>query len=295
MKRLEIAELLLLASLWGGSFLLMRIAAPVFGPVWLIEFRVLLASLVLLPILIRSNLLHVVRQNWILLFIVGCINSALPFSLLAFSSVWLPAGLTSILNATAPLFGIVVTFVWLKEKLTFTRLMGFILGLIGVVVLVGWQAIAATPNFYMAVLAGLLAALMYAIAAPVIKQKLAGVPPLAVATGSQLGAAFFLLPALPFTIPVRSPTVTTVFAVIALALLSTAFAYILYFRLIQNIGATKALTVGYLIPLFAMLWSIIILKETVTVSMILGCGLILLGTAISNNLFVTMLDNKPKL
>lgn len=281
MKRSDILELLLLAVLWGGSFLLMRIAAPVLGPIWLIEFRVLLAGLALLPILMRSHLLPKVRRNWLSLLIVGCINSAIPFSLLAFASVSLPAGFTSILNATTPLFGMIVAAVWLKEKLTTTRTIGFILGFVGVVILVGWKAVDPTPAFIMAVAAGLLAAVSYAIAAPYVQQKLAGVPSLAVTAGSQLGAAFLLLPVLPFTIPQHSPTLAIVLAVLALALLSTAFAYILYFRLIQNIGSTKALTVTYLIPLFAMLWGAVILKESVTLSMLLGCGLILLGTAVA--------------
>ena len=231
MRILDVAELLLLAALWGGSFLFMRIAAPVLGPVWLIEFRVLLAGLVLLPLLVRFNLREV-RRKLMPIVIVGWINSAVPFLLLAFASVSLPAGFTSILNATTPLFGTVVAAVWLKEKLTPARMIGFVLGFIGVVILVGWKAIAATPTFFMAVLAGLGAALIYAIAAPYIKQNLAGVPSLVVTTISQLSAALLLLPALPFTVPKQTPSIAVVMAVIALALFSTAFAYILYFRLI---------------------------------------------------------------
>ena len=285
MKRSDLAELLLLAALWGGSFLLMRIAAPVLGPVWLIEFRVLLAGLVLLPIVVRLNLLPQLRQYRVPLLIVGCINSAVPFSLLAFASVSLPAGFTSTLNATAPLFGTMVAAVWLNEKLTPTRLLGFLLGFTGVAILVGWKAMTPTPDLFWAVLAGLSAAFMYAIAAPYIKQTLADVPALVVATGSQLGAALVLLPALPFTVPQQTPALTVGVSVVALAVISTALAYLLFFRLIQNIGSTKALTVTYLIPLFAMFWGAIALKEAVTISMMVGCGLILLGTAIANEMF----------
>ena len=293
MKLSDIAELLMLAAVWGGSFLFMRIAAPVLGPVWLIEFRVLLAGLVLLPILARLNLLHQVRGNLMPLVVVGCLNSAIPFVLLAFASVSLPAGFTAILNGTAPLFGTVVAAIWLKERLTLTQLIGFMLGFMGVVILVGWRAVAVTPSFFIAVSAGLLAALMYAIAAPYIKQNLSGVPSLVIATGSQLGAACLLLPALLFTVPQQMPSLSVVAAVIALAIVSTAFAYILYFRLIHNIGSTRALTVTYLIPLFAMLWGAIVLNEVVTPSMMLGCGLVLLGTAIANDVFVGILHRKP--
>ena len=293
MKLSDIAELLMLAAVWGGSFLFMRIAAPVLGPVWLIEFRVLLAGLVLLPILARLDLLREMRRQLVPLFVVGCINSAIPFSLLAFASVSLPAGFTAILNGTAPLFGTVVAAIWLKERLTLTQLIGFMLGFMGVVILVGWRAVAVTPSFFIAVSAGLLAALMYAIAAPYIKQNLSGVPSLVIATGSQLGAACLLLPALLFTVPEQMPPLSVLAVVISLAVVSTAFAYILYFRLIHNIGSTRALTVTYLIPLFAMLWGAIVLNEVVTPSMMLGCGLVLLGTAIANDVFVGILHRKP--
>ena len=285
MKLSDILELLLLAALWGGSFLFMRIAAPVLGPVWLIEFRVLLAGLVLLPILVRLKLAGEIRRRFIPLLVVGCLNSAIPFLLLAFASVSLPAGFTSILNGTAPLFGTIVAFTWLHERLTPSRLLGFVLGFVGVVILVGWKTLETTSNVLIAIVAALLAALMYAIAAPYIKQNLADVPSLVVTTGSQLGAALVIIPALPFTLPQQTPSASVVISVLALAVLSTAFAYILYFRLIQNVGSTKALTVTYLIPLFAMLWGALVLGEAITSSMILGCGLVLLGTAIANDLF----------
>lgn len=271
----------------------MRIAAPVLGPVWLIEFRVLLAGLVLLPMLLRSHFLREVRYYLVPLVILGWINSAIPFSLFAFASVFLPAGFTAILNATAPLFGSIVAVVWFQDTITIARLLGLIVGFIGIVILIGWKAAVATPNFFLAVLAGLCAPLMCAIAAPYAKRKLAGVPSLVVATVSQLGAALLLLPALPFTVPKQSPTTKVVVAVVALALLSTAFAYILYFRLIENIGSTKALTVAYLIPLFAMLWGEIALDEAITASMILGCGLVFLGTTIANELWSGRHPSKP--
>jgi drug/metabolite transporter (DMT)-like permease len=292
MRVSQVIEMLLLAALWSGSFLFMRVAAPVLGPVWLIEMRVLLAGLALLPLLVRLNLWNEVRHKAIPLFVIGCINLALPFVFLAFASVSLPAGFTSILNATSPLFGTVVAAVWFKEKLTISRMIGFVLGFTGVMVLVGWKAFAATPMFLMAVSAGLMAAVMYAIAAPYAKQQLSGVSPLVIATMSQLSAAVFLLPALPFTVPKVVPTLNIMLSVLALALFSTALAYIIYFRLIQTIGSTKTLTVTYLIPAFSMVWGAVILKEPITSSMMFGCALILLGTVIANDLFKGLLAKK---
>ena len=286
MKPSDIAELLLLAALWGGSFLFMRVAAPVFGPVWLIEIRVLIAGLALLPLLLRTNDWSSIRAKRWPLFIVGCINSALPFLLLAYASVSLPAGFTSILNSTTPLFGAIVAALWLKEKLTVNRMLGFVFGFAGVSILVGWTRFALTPSFVLAIAAGLLAPMLYAVAAPYAKQQLADVSPLASVTLSQLSAALFLLPALPFTAPEQLPTDSLVWlSVLALSIFSTAIAYLIYFRLIQNIGSTKVLSVTYIIPVFAMLWGAIGLKEPITLAMLAGCALVLLGTAIANDLF----------
>jgi drug/metabolite transporter (DMT)-like permease len=186
--------------------------------------RVLLAGLALLPLLIRWNLWHEARQKLTPLFIVGCINSALPFLLLAFASVFLPAGFTSILNATSPLFGTVVAAIWLREKLTIASLSGLVLGFIGVTVLVGKKTLITTSFTWIAISAGLIAALLYAVAAPYSKRQLSGVAPIAIATMSQLSAAIFLLPALPFTVPKIVTTPMVILAVVALALFSTAIA-----------------------------------------------------------------------
>lgn len=285
MSVIDIFQLLILAILWGSSFLFMRIAAPVIGPVWLIEFRVLLASLILLPMLVRAGLWYEIRRNWMAMVFVGGLGSAIPYSLMAFSSISLPAGFTSILNATAPLFGTVIAWVWFQEKLSIARIVGFILGFLGVIVLVGMKELAATPACFMAVSAGLLAAFLYAIAAPYIKQRLAGVSALAIATGSQFSAALILLPVMPFTIPNQPPTKIVIVAIVSLALISSVLAHLIYFKLIERIGSTKALTVTYLIPIFAMIWGAIFLRETINLSMILGSSLILIGTAIANDVF----------
>ena len=277
-------ELLLLAAIWGASFLFMRIAAPVLGPVWLIELRVLIAGLVLLPVLAAAGKLSELRRYWKPLLILGIINSAMPFTLLAYASVYLPAGLTSILNATTPLFGLVVAFFWLGEKLTPVRIIGFIMGFSGVVVLIGWENSGETGLSFTAVIAALLASLFYAFGAPFARQKLGAATPLTVTTGSQLAAALFLLPVVPFTAPPSNPPLNVLLVALALAVLSTAFAYIIYFHLIQTAGSSTALTVTYLVPLSAMIWAFIFLGEPITPAMIVGSALILTGTAVANDL-----------
>jgi drug/metabolite transporter (DMT)-like permease len=287
MSPIHVFELLLLAAIWGASFLFMRVASPQLGPIWLIEFRVLVAGLALLPVLARAGKLGELRPSWKPLLILGIINSALPFVLLAYATLYLPAGLTAILNATAPLSGVVVAFFWLGERLTLARGLGLILGFAGVVILIGWENKSGATLPLTAVTAALLAAIFYAFGAPYARLKLAGAAPLSVATGSQLSAALFLLPALPFSTPKNAPSTTAFLVALALALLSTAFAYILYFHLIQNAGASKALTVTYLVPLFAMIWSFLFLAEPITPAMIIGCAFILTGTAVANEIFTT--------
>jgi len=284
MKISDAAQLILLAALWGGSFLFMRIAVPVLGPVWLMELRVLLAALILLPLLIRQNQWRdLFRYKWPLL-IVGAFNAAIPFSLLAFMTLHTTAGFASIVNATTPLFGIIVGLLWMHESLTLNRSIGFVAGFAGVGVLMGWPGITPTPLFYMGVGAGLLASLLYAMVATYSRQHLGNAPVLLVVTGSQLGAAVVMAPLLPLTVPTTPPTALALLGTAGLALFSTAIAHLIYFRLINNIGPTQALTVSYLVPLFALLWSAIALREPITLAMIAGCGLILLGTAIANGL-----------
>jgi len=284
MKLSDALALLLLSALWGGSFLFMRVAAPVLGPVWLIEIRVSLTVLLLLPLIVRLGLWPEIRKHWLVMLIVGGLGSAAPFTLISFATLSLPAGFTSILNATTPLFGAMVAAVWLKERLTQVQVASLGLGFVGVVVLVGFKA-TVTSAFLMAVGAGLLASVMYAISSPYAAKALVGVRPLAIAAGSQLGAAIWLLPALPFTVPTQTPSWSVVASVFGLAGFSTALAYILFFRLLQSIGSTRVLTVTYLIPLFAIAWGALLLGEAVTVSMLGGGLLILLSVAIANGMF----------
>jgi drug/metabolite transporter (DMT)-like permease len=274
--------LFLLAALWGGSFLFMRIAAPVLGPVWLIALRVLIAGLVLLPLVARRRHLALLRRHaWQLLW-VGFVSAALPFTLLAYSSLELTAGLTSILNATVPIFAAVIGFSVYAEKLDGRRVAGVALGFVGVVVLVGLPAGGGSPPL-LSVLAGLAAAVSYVFAANFAKRRLTGIPALVFVSGSQLGAAVFLLPLMPLFPPPQTPGGLVIAAVLALAVLSTSLAFIIYFQLIREVGPTRTLTVTYLIPVFAIGWGALLLGEQLTLGMLLGGGLVLLGVALANS------------
>ncbi|PKO56478.1 MAG: EamA family transporter, partial [Betaproteobacteria bacterium HGW-Betaproteobacteria-21] len=194
MKSRDLAELVLLAAIWGGSFLLMRIAAPDFGPFALIELRVGLAALVLLPILGMQGGLRLLFHRWMALSAVGLTASALPFVLYAWATLSVTAGFASIVNATTPMFTALVAWAWLRDKLTPATMVGMLVGILGVAILV-WGKVSFKPGGSgWAVAACLGATLSYGVAGSLTKRYLTGVPPMVTATGSQLYAAILLLP-----------------------------------------------------------------------------------------------------
>jgi len=279
-KPREVAGLLFLSALWGGSFLFMRIAAPKLGPVLLIELRVLIAGLALLAYGVLSRRLPGVRGLWREYLVVGAVNSALPFLLISAASLALPASLTATLNATTPLFGAVVAAVWMGESLTLRKVLGLLVGFAGVVALLGIGPVSPSWETFLAAGASLLAAACYGAAAVYTKVKVKGAQPQALATYSQLFAALLILPAVPFAWPSAFPSGLVIGSVLALALLCTALAYLIYFYLILNAGPTKAVMVTYLAPAFGMLWGGLFLQEQIGVGGVVGLCSILASVAL---------------
>lgn len=276
----DLTALFVLSALWGSSFLFMRIAAPALGPVLLIELRVLIAGLALLAFALATRSLPEFRSRWKHFLVIGVINSALPFVLIATAELHITASLAATLNATTPLFGALAAALWLGERLTWGKGVGLLLGLLGVAVLVGLGPVALTPAVWLSIGASLLGALSYGVAAVYTRRNMKGAPPLALALYSQLLAAGVLLPGVPFTWPGEAPSGVVVASVLALALLSTAVAYLLYFGLIQRVGPTKATMVTYLSPAFGILWGAALLREPLSVWTFVGFGLILVSVAL---------------
>ena len=188
------AELILLGAIWGGSFLLMRIAAPEFGAIPLIAARVGIAAVFLILVLARRGGLDQLLRNTARLSLLGAINSAIPFSLFAWAVLSVTAGFAAVLNSTAPLFGALVAFVWLRERLAPIRVAGLIVGFCGVLVLVWGRLSFTRDGGGWAVLAGLTASVLYGISANYTKRRLSAVDPLVIATGSLIAATVLLLP-----------------------------------------------------------------------------------------------------
>lgn len=250
--------------------------------------RVVIATLFLLPILLIRGHSQSLREHWKLVLLVGITNSAIPFVCFSFALQSITVGLSSLLNATVPLFGAVIAWVWLSDRPSGSRMLGLAIGFLGVAML-AWDKASFKPDASglssgWGVLACLFACFCYGISASFTKRFLGGLPSLVSSTGSQLGAALALLPLTIFYWPSHEVSLKAWGAVITLGVVCTGFAYILFFRLIERAGPAKALSVTFAIPVFAVLYGVILLRETVTPWMV-GCGLVIvLGTTLSTGI-----------
>ena len=281
MKPFDLAELISLAALWGAAFLFMRIGAAEFGPIALAAVRVVGAALLLMPLLAWRGQMRELRRHWRPIFVVGLTNSALPFVFFGYAALSINAGLSAIFNAASPLFVAVIAWIWLKDRLTPVRTLGLAVGFAGVLWL-AWDKASFKPGGSgWAVVACIAASACYGFAANFTKRRLTGVSSMAVAAGSQLSAALVLLLPAALLWP-ATPLPASAWAMAAvLAFACTGLAYLMYFRLISNVGPANAITVTFMVPMFALLWGWLFLGETLSLQMAAGCLVILLGTGLT--------------
>ena len=281
MKPRDLLDLTLLAALWGGSFLFMRYAVPDFGVVPLIWLRVALASICLLPLLLLKRQFGALRRQAGALTIMSLFNSGLPFLLIAWATLSITAGLASIMNAMTPVFTALIGALWLGDRLDGRRSLGLLLGLAGVALLAADKADFRPGGSGWAIVAMLLATACYGFAANHTRRYLQGVPALVNATGTQLVSALVLLPPALWSWPERMPGLGPWLAALVLGVACSALAYLLFFRLIARVGASRAVTVTFLVPVFGTLWGALFLGEPVTASMLAGGAVVLLGTGLA--------------
>jgi drug/metabolite transporter (DMT)-like permease len=284
MKPRDVFDFVLLAAIWGGSFLFMKIAGPEFGVISSMAVRTGVAALVLLPLILARGLGEQLRIHWQKTLGIGVLNSGLPFVLFAFATLHLTAGFTAILNSSVPFWSALIAWLWLGDKPRRLQVLGLVIAFAGVVMLV-WGKVDLKPGGAgWAILACLLATLLYGLSANITKRVFAGVNPLVSASGSQVGAALCLIPLALLNLPEKNPSAIAWASALVLAVVCTAFAYILYFRLMRNLGPTRATAVTFLIPVFGMLWGVLFLGEVVSTRMILATLVILVGTSLSTGL-----------
>lgn len=258
----------------------MRVAVGPLGAIATAEIRLVLAGATIALYLALAGKRLDLGRHWRHYAIVGILNSAAPFALYAWSAQHLPASYLAVINATAPLFGALVAALWLGDRITPRAALGLAAGIAGVATLVGFGPIAATPTAVAAAAAGLLASFFYAIASGYVKRRSYVVDPSALAGGSNVVAATVLLPLALAAPPAAVPGSEALWAAVALGVVCTGLAYLLYFRLITDVGPARALTVTFLIPVFGMLWGALFLGEAITATMLAGAALVLLGTGL---------------
>lgn len=270
-----------LAAIWGSSFMFMRSAVPEFGPVPLTASRCLLAAVVLLPFLLQGKHRHLLRRHWPALLAIGPISTAVPFSLLAFSTGYTSAGFTAILNALTPICSALIGLFWIGEVLSMQAIIGVLLGFTGVSVMVLDRETISSSLPLIPVLAAMLATFFYGLTAHFSRRYLREVPATLIAAACQASATLFLLPFAWWYWPETAISVSGWLQVGALGILCTTVAFLMYFHLLAQLGVARTVIVTYLIPVFAMVWGRIFLDEVVTLPMLLGATLILTGIGLT--------------
>jgi drug/metabolite transporter (DMT)-like permease len=275
MKVRELCLLVLLAALWGASYLFMRIAGPVLGSVPLMGLRVLLAASVLLAFCAAAGPLPDFRTRWRQFLLLGLIGNAVPFVLIANAVQGLNASLAAILNATTPMCTAIIAAIWIRDPFGPRKLLGSCLGILGVAVLVGWSPLPVTAATLLAAAQALLSSVCYGLTVVYARTRFQALPPLHTAIGQLSAASLLLLPPTVILWPARPLPWSVVSAVLALALACSAVAYLIYFHLIRSVGPLKTTTVTFLIPFFSILWGGLFLGEPITPGIVVGLGVIL--------------------
>ncbi|SAL19146.1 multidrug DMT transporter permease [Caballeronia peredens] len=293
MSPANLLQLIVLAALWGASFLFIRVGVAEFGVAPLMALRAGIgAAFLVAMLLVRRPLAATVatlRARWLPLLIVGILNSAAPFCLFAYAELTLAAGATSVINATTPLWGALVAYLWLKDRLTGTRTIGMAIGFAGVLMLVWNQIAPAHPGAdaalpvqgLLAAAAALAASALYGVAGNFAKRYLMDVDSTTNAAGSMLGSTLALAPIAFLTWPAAPVSVHAWGAVLALGVGCTGIAYFIYFHLVAVAGPARAMTVTFVIPPFGILWGALFLGEHVSPVMLAGCVIVLAGTALA--------------
>jgi drug/metabolite transporter (DMT)-like permease len=274
----DIIKLIMLGAIWGSSFIFMRLACPVLGAMVVTDARIILAAVFMICFCALTSLAMEWKKNWPHFLVVGLTNSAIPYFLFAYAALYIPAGYSAILNATSPFFGAVLAAWWLRDRLTFRKIVGLGLGFSGVAVVSTHGAVTMSMMSVVAIAGCLVASLCYAIVALYIKTYASHVQPAVLGAGGLSVASIVLLPFALYQLPSREVvTLVSVVSVLVLGAVCTALAVFVYYQLIKNIGPSKSLTVTFLIPIFGIVWATLFLGESITAHILAGCALIITG------------------
>lgn len=268
------------AAVWGASFLFLRIGVPEFGPYAFACLRALIAACVLLPFVLNRTHWQEIKTHWLALSALGILNMGIPFTLFSYAAQSTQASVLSVINASVPLLTGAIAHLFFRDLLNRRQILGLLIGVIGVTLLV-WDSHQATNDSFLAMLAAFVACLCYAISANLTKRYFTEIRPMSLAAVGILASGLLILPLMLTHLPEQSISLKAWGAVIAIAVFSTAMAMILFYQILKTIGPTKTVSLTLLIPMFGMLWGVTLLDEHLSVAMIVGAAIILLGTALA--------------
>ncbi len=276
----QLAALVTLGAIWGASYIFIRVAVEPFGPVQLMFIRVALSAIILLAYAKLRRVPLDIRRHWRRFLLLGFLASALPFTLIGWAELTVTASMAAILMSTTPLFTALIAAVALGEPLTVYKMIGALLGIVGVTLTVGGSPMEMNAEVVAATVALLAATLCYSLGGVYAKRSFAGVNSMSLSTGQLIGSSFILAPVSLVDLPMHEVSDTAVLAMLALVVLCTAFAYQLYYYLIISAGPTKALTVTLLVPIFGVIWGALLLQESISPGMIVGLLLVLFSVGL---------------
>ena len=269
----------ILGAVWGSAFMFIKIATPELGPIALVNIRLAVAGLIFIPFLLQQKYLKHFRSNLKNILVLSVINTALPFSLFAYASLESSSNMLSILNGTTAIMAVVISTIWLKIRLNFFQIMGVFIGLFGIVVL------ANPDNVYISMKATIFclsAAFCYALSANYIQKFAYKTNTIVLIGWSLVIESLLLLPITFFNLPSQFPSNNVIFSILWLGVISTGVAFLGYVRLIEKVGAVKTATVAYFIPVFGVIWGYVFLGEPITLQILIGMILILIGIVFTN-------------
>ena len=271
-----------LGALWGSAFMFIKIGTPDFGPIALVNSRLIIASFIFLPILLRKKYLPLLKPIWKHALVISISNNVIPFTLFSYASLGANSNILAILNATTAFNTMIIAYLWLDEKVSTKQIFGLALGFLGVLILVNPQSAEAT---LIASLSCLIASVFYSFSAVFIQKNAAKTNKLVLIGWSLVFSSIIMMPMTYFYLPTKLPSLEATLAVIWLGAISTGFAFLGWVRLIEKIGAVKTSTVAYFLPIFGIIWGNIFLDEIISTTIVVGCLVILVGIflATSNN------------
>lgn len=272
--------LIFLGAIWGSAFIFIKVAAPEFGAVGLVQARLIIASLIFLPILLRKKYLLLLNPIWKHSMILAITNNAIPFTLFSLASFESESNMLAILNATTAFNTMIIAYFWLNETVTLKQFIGLIMGFIGVVILVNPDS--SSTSLISAVLC-LMGAACYSFSTVFIQKNSAKTNKLVLIGWSIIFSVFLMIPMTLFYLPSTVPSFDAFLSVLWLGGVSTGLAFLGYVRLIEKIGAVKTSTVAYFLPVFGIIWGYIFLEEKITTSIVIGCITILLGVFLATS------------